>query len=149
MNDAPQWLALGSLLGSLATGVISGLVMAFTAFFRVRRERQAQKFSEQEKILDRQEKQIARLEAQAQEQQQVIGHIHGLHAECRAESAQLRLYLGLLLDCARRQYAAMQKAGIASDPPPEVPEALKARPDDADFLAKTTAQNTRLLAPGP
>ena len=136
-----RWIALGTLLGSLLTGFVSGLVVLFNAVHKARQESRTRHFREQELILDRQEKQIARLEAQALEQQKVIAHIHDLHADCRSESAQLRLYLSVLLEYIRRQ----QKAGILTEPPPDLPESLQVRPDDAEFAARTTAQNTILV----
>jgi hypothetical protein len=141
VNDG-RWIALGTLLGSLFTGLVSGLVVLFNSVHKARQESRSRHFREQEVILDRQEKQIARLEANALEQQGVISHIHDLHADCRSEAAQLRLYLSVLLEYIRRQ----QRAGILTEPPPDLPEALQVRPDDADFVAKSSAQNAILLA---
>ena len=145
MGDTQPWLAVGAVAGSVVTALAGGAAVLLNALLKSRREEQVWRASEQGIILDRQEKQIARLESQAVEQQQVIAHIHDLHADCRAESAQLRLYLSMLFDYARRQYAALGKAGITTDPPPELPDVLRAH-DDADFVTKTTAQNTALLA---
>jgi uncharacterized protein YhaN len=161
MNESHWLLAAGSLIGSLVTAFMGGIVMILNAWnnnkqkeratkFALRQKKRASKFGEQELIINRQEKHIARVEAQMEEQQKAIERIQRQNTELREDQAELRMYHALLYDYARRQYATLKDAGLAAEPPPELP-VLRKRDGtdagtDAEFEAKTTAQNTTLLA---
>ena len=114
MSEAQLWLAVGTVAGSVITAIFGGGTALLGLLLKYRRDKQQDQAGEQWKIIDRQEKQIARLEAQVRD-------MADAHAECRQESAELRLHLRLLHDYAKRQYTAMAGRGIEIEPPPELP----------------------------
>lgn len=140
MND----MTLGTIIGAAITAVFTGIAMILNAIHKNRQESKTTQFTEQGVIIDRQEKQISRLEAQVLSQQSAIDIIQKQHGECREETAALRLYVTLLYDYAKRQHDSLCKAGIPSDAPPEMPKSWR-QGDVVDFISRSTQQNTQLL----
>ena len=124
--------AVGVVLGKL----LDSGVRVLDAWYTNRGKARAAQFSEQSQIIDRQEKQIARLEAQIHEQQQAIEKIRDDHRECREESAELRLFVSLLRE-------DMVRAGLQ---PRELPPPRPRAEVDPDFLSRQTGQTTNLLS---
>jgi uncharacterized coiled-coil protein SlyX len=129
---------------AILTPIFAGVVVVLNALHKNAQERRATQFTEQGIIIDRQEKQIARLEAQITKQQEAIEEIGAAHGRCREETASLRMYLTMLHDYAQRQYAALLKVGISTEPPPPLPP-LREQPDQVEYVTKDTGQTTRLL----
>lgn len=136
VNDSQTWAAIGGLIGTAITAAAGGLVVVLNAWWRNRQQERATQFSEQGRIIDRQEKQIARLEAQVKEQQIAIEKIRDDHRECREESAELRMFVGLL-----REDMIRAKLQPRDMPPPRKREGEV----DPDFIARSTGQTTKSL----
>ena len=114
------FVALAGVIGAIGGSVVTGAVTILNTIHKNQRENRAVRFNEQSAIIDRQEKQIARLEGQ-------ISVLQEEHGRCREDAAELRVCLTLLHDYAKRQYAAMAAAGINSDPPPDLPSGFETR----------------------
>ena len=142
MNDATL-ITLGGAAGAVVTAVFAGIVLVINAWHKNAQEKRNTEFTEQGVIIDRQEKQIARLERQILDQQKAITAIQDQHTDCREESVKLRAVLSIM-------HAALQKAGIEVVLPPELDAAIARQAVSelagSEFMARETAQNTNLLA---
>jgi uncharacterized coiled-coil protein SlyX len=141
-------------IGAIVTAIFGGIVLVIrelqknyqeklNLLHKNTREKQTAQFTEQGIIIDRQEKQIARLEAQILEQQKAISSIQKMHAECREASAEQRMYIILLYEYAKRLHAMVKRDHPDMEPPPDLPPARKWH-DEVNFMANTTEQNTKL-----
>jgi hypothetical protein len=102
-----------------------------------------------EKIVDRQDREITRHTAHGDEQQDLIKKQQELNTVLRERLANLRGRYELVYDYARRQSESMKKAGLPTEPPPEmlpsVQQELHAMAADVDFEVKQAEQADRVL----
>lgn len=122
--------AVGVVLGKLFDGGVS----VINAWYSNRGQAKAAQFTEQGQIIDRQEKQIARLEAQIREQQEAIEKLRDEDLDCREEQGELRSILTLF-------HEDMTRAGLK---PRDIPPPRK-RGVNPDFLTRQTGQTNKLL----
>lgn len=97
----------GVALGSVLTAFFGGLVLLIKAIFKGNQTSQ--------------DRQLKRLESVISGLESKIDHLQYEHSSCREEAAQLRMCLLLLYDYAKRQNAALVKAGIPIEPIPDLP----------------------------
>jgi hypothetical protein len=132
--------ALGILVGAVA----SALVVIINARAKNKLEEKEGTIRGYEKIVDRQDREITRHAAHGDEQQDLIHRQQEDNTVLRERLANLRGRYDLLYDYARRQSEAMKKAGLPTEPPPEllpdVQRELQAMSADADFEVRQAEQ---------
>jgi hypothetical protein len=159
--SAETFAALGTMLGLLVGGLASAVVLILNARSanRQKEEAAAAALKEQEqagavgrleRIVERQERDIARREAHDGEQQAVIRRLQELHAQSRERYADLRGRYELVYGYARRQAETMRKAGLTPEPAADLPPPPPAPAADADagevrFLVAQTEQSSAVL----
>ena len=126
--------AVGVVLGKL----LDSGVRVLDAWYANRGKARAVQFGEQSVIIDRQEKQIARLEAQIHEQQEAIRLMQQEHSQCREESAQLRIWLAMLRE-------DMIRGGLQPRDLPDLARYESQHGTDVGFVVRQTEQSTNLL----
>ena len=127
-------VAVATAVGVVLGKMLDGSVQVLNAWYSNRGKARAAQFSEQGQIIDRQEKQIARLESQIHEQQKAIETLRLEDLDCREEQGELRAILTLF-------HEDMTRAGLK---PRDIPPPRK-RGADADFVARQTEQTNQLL----
>jgi hypothetical protein len=137
--------ALGILVGAVA----SALVVVLNARAKNQLQEKEGTIVGYEKICDRQEKQIVRVEAHNAEQQELIHRQQELNTVLRERLANLRGRYELVYDYARRQSESMKRAELPTEPPPElltnVQQELYAMSADAEFEVRQADQADRVL----
>jgi hypothetical protein len=132
-------------VGALVTAIFGGVVVILNALHKNGQEKKAAQFTEQGLIIDRQEKQISRLDAQIQDLQKLLIMLQAEHARCREETAELRTYQSVLYEYAKSQHMALKSAGITVVDLPAPPPIRSHKEVDVGFLVRSAQQNTELL----
>ena len=105
--------------------------------------------AEYQEIADRQERQIARLEAHADGQRDLIHRFQESNARLRERVAETRGRYELISGYARRQYEFMRKRGVEAEPPPPEPPPTPAESqtssDALDFAVRQAEQSSAVL----
>jgi hypothetical protein len=137
--------ALGILVGAVA----SAFVVIINARAKNKLQEKEGTIVGYEKIVDRQEREITRRTAHGDEQQELIHQQQELNTVLRERLANLRGRYELVYDYARRQSESMKKAGLPTEPPPEmlpsVQQELHAMAADVDFEVKQAEQADKVL----
>jgi hypothetical protein len=129
--------------GALVTAFFAGVAVVVKAVYNARREDRAEKHTADEAVIERQEKQIARLERTLEDHQGIVTRIVERHGACREENAALRAYGTMMRDRVQRCQDSCE-LGRKWGPVPEVPPSLPRPAEDVGFLARTAAQDVEL-----
>jgi hypothetical protein len=119
-------------------------VLLINALYKNRREDRAAQSTGDQVIIDRQEKQIIRLEGVLEDHQGIVTRIVERHTQTREENAELRAYGNMMREMVERCQASCE-LGRKWGPPPPVPPPRPRPPEDAHFLARTAAQDVQLV----
>jgi hypothetical protein len=137
--------ALGILIGAVA----SAFVVIINARAKNKLEEREGTIRGYEKLVDRQDQEIKRHTAHGNEQQDLIKKQQELNTVLRERLANLRGRYELVYDYARRQSESMKKAGLPTEPPPEVlpsvQQELHAMAADVAFEVKQAEQADKVL----
>lgn len=139
-------IAIGTVVTVLLTGLAGAVVTVLTAIHKNRTEKEARAVDEYKGLVERQEKQIARLELQLDQQQDVIRDLHDEHANCQVAIAEIWGELIHSYETVCRHAAVLRELG--RDPGPDSPRPTRPprnASEAADFARRTTEQNTRLV----
>jgi hypothetical protein len=148
-------IALGTVLGVLVGAVAAAAVKLIDARAAHKQQEQASSIAEYQGIVERQEKQVARLEAHAEHQQELIHQLQEANARLRERLGDMRGRYELVYGYARRQAEALRKAGVTPEPAPERPPEPEAGKSSGDlaFEVRQVEQEAVVLKktrpPGP
>jgi hypothetical protein len=141
-----EWVAA---VGVLITAAAAALVAFINARAKNKLEEKEGTIRGYEKIVDRQDREIVRHAAHADEQQDLIRRQQEFSATLRERLANLRGRYELVYDYARRQGEAMKRAGLPTEPPPElltsVQQEIYTMSADMDFEVKQAEQADKVL----
>jgi hypothetical protein len=136
-------------VGIVITAVAGALVAFINARAKNKLEEKEGTIRGYEKIVDRQDREITRHTAHGDEQQELIRKQQEVATVLRERLANLRGRYELVYDYARRQSESMKKAGLPTEPPPEmlpsVQQELHAMAADVDFEVKQAEQADKVL----
>jgi hypothetical protein len=136
-------------VGVLITAAAAALVAFINARAKNKLEEKEGTIRGYEKIVDRQDREIARHTAHGDEQQELIHQQQELNTVLRERLANLRGRYELVYDYARRQSESMKRAGLPTEPPPElltnIQQELYAMSADAEFEVRQADQADRVL----
>jgi hypothetical protein len=154
--SAETLTALGVLAGAVVGALAAAAVRLLNASSANKQREQAGAVAHLEKIVARQEADIARHQAHDAEQQGVILRLQELTAVFRERLAEYRGRYELVYGYARRQAEAMKAAGLHPEPdpgplpPPRPATDVQAAGEEIDFLVKQAEQSSAILrALGP
>jgi hypothetical protein len=136
-------------VGVLVTAATAALIAFINARAKNKIEEKEGTIRGYEKIVDRQDREIVRRTAHGDEQQDLIRKQLELNTVLRERLANLRGRYDLLYDYSRRQSESMKKAGLPTEPPPEmlpnVQQELYAMAAETEFEVTQTEQADRVL----
>lgn len=132
MNDT-LLVSSGVAIGAFFTGIISIL----NTLHKNKQEDRTAHAKEQDVSIDRLEKQLDAL-------QKALTEMQTLHQNCREESAELRGHITFLHAYAVRLHNSLTKAGIETEPPPELPDQFF-NWKEREFSRRTEATHEKLI----
>lgn len=144
----------GGVFGGVITALCFGVALLINAVYKNRREDRAERHTADEAVIARQERRIAVLEHALEEYQRlvtrtledhqgIVTRIVERHTATREENAELRVWAAM----ARQRWeecAASCELGRKFPPLPPIPPVRPRPPEDAQFLARTAAQDVEL-----
>jgi hypothetical protein len=140
--DAGAWATVvAGAVGTLLSGAAAAWVLVSNARHKNRLERDKDAVATLQDVCERQEAQLTRLEAHSAGQQEVIGRMQAAHAECEGRLGEIHGWMLRYYDYACRE--AKDPARVPAPPPRREPALT---PEQAEFLARNTAQGTLLAA---
>lgn len=142
--DGNTLVAIGSVMVALLTAVAAA-VMTYVRFkHTAQQELDREKVSRHERLIDRQEAQIKRMEEGQKQMQQTIMTMLDENASCHAERAEDRVWMQRFRDLAVSQVVMLRKAGHeVEDVPPLPPRKADSTPA-LEYAARSTEMNRRL-----
>ncbi len=132
-------------IGGLVTAILGALGMLLKQVWQQKQKGARTATRDYAAVFDRQEKRIARLEEQNEEQQQIIDALNRERLDCQVGQAEIYGDLVAMHDTACRHAVALTHLGQS---PGDVPP-LRPRPQrhsaELDYRQRSAEQNARLL----
>jgi gas vesicle protein len=142
--DGNLFVTIGSVTVAVIGAVATAIMTYLTWSHKSRQEKVKADTDRHEALIDRQEKQIVRMQSVQDQQQRTIMSLQDEHSECQAELERNWAWMERFRDLACSLVSTLRKSGHECDDVPPLPARRENRAAALEYQARSTEQNRRL-----